>query len=102
MCASLPVWLTANAGVLAGFLGIVGSILLAVPTFLGAGLREDKLRLDEMQMRLREPELLEPLALRALTQSVAFFRREQRWMRAGALCLLLAFALTSLQAGCAG
>jgi len=101
MCA-MPnlAWLIGNANLLAGFLGIVGSILLAVPTWLGAGLREEALRIDEMRARLNEPGLLDPLVVHAIGRSLDFLRREQRWLRAGALCLLASFVLMSLDALC--
>jgi len=101
MC-TLPTlsWVLATADLWVGFLGVVGSILLAVPTFLGSGLQEEKLRLEEMQIRLKEPDLLQPLVLHALTRSIAFLHHEQMWMRGGALCLLAAFVVMSLQAAC--
>ena len=93
-------WLLTNANLLAGFLGIIGSILLAVPTWLGASLREETLRIDELRTRLIEPSLLDPLVVHALSKSIKFLRREQRWLRAGALCLLASFALMSLDTIC--
>jgi hypothetical protein len=93
-------WLLTNANLLAGFLGIVGSILLAVPAWLGAGLREDTLQIDEMRARLNEPDLLDPLVVNTIARSVQFLRREQRWLRAGTLCLIAAFVLMSLDAVC--
>jgi hypothetical protein len=93
-------WMTTNANLLAGLLGIVGSILLAVPTWLGSGLREDSLRIEELRARLKDPGLLEPLVLDAISKSLGFLRREQYWSRAGALFLVLAFALALVDATC--
>jgi len=91
-------WLLAHANLFAGFFGIIGSILLVVPTWLGASLREETLRIDELRARLVEPALLDPLVVHALSKSIAFVRREQLWVRAGALCLLASFALMLLDA----
>jgi hypothetical protein len=93
-------WLVANANLLAGLLGIVGSLLLAIPTWLGATLREEALKIDDMRARLKEPELLDPLVVHAIGKSLNFIRREQQWLRAGAICLLASFAIISLQAVC--
>ena len=100
MCHLTTTWLLANANLLAGFLGIVGSLLLAVPTFLGADLREETLQIEEMRARLQEPELLDPLVVHAIDRSLAFLRREQHWMRAGALCLVASFVLMTFDTFC--
>ena len=70
-------WLLTNANLLAGFLGIIGSILLTVRTWLGAGLREETLRIDELRTRMVEPSFLDPLVVHALSKSIKFLRREQ-------------------------
>jgi hypothetical protein len=101
MCSAPSlIWFIANANLMAGLLGAIGSILLAVPSFLSSGLRRDAMEVEAMRTRLIEPHLIDPLQINALERSIAFLDRERRWMRAGALCLLVSFVLMSLDAAC--
>lgn len=100
MCGIASAWIMTNANLLAGLLGVIGSIVLVVPSFFGAGLKEEVLQIEKMKTELTEPELVAPLATSALVKSIKFIHREQMWLRAGALCLLSSFVLISLDAAC--
>lgn len=100
MCGGAPLWIMSNANLIAGFLGVIGSILLVIPSFFGSGLKEEALQIEKMKAELTEPELAEPLVVNTLVKSIAFIHREQRWLRCGALCLLASFLIMSLDAAC--
>jgi hypothetical protein len=101
MCEMQPfAWLVHNANLLSGILGIVGSLLLAVPAWSGAALREQTLNLEKMRNQLTEPALLDPNILDSINKSLKFLRNERYWVRAGTLGLIVAFALILIDTSC--
>lgn len=101
MCAMQSfAWIIRNANLLSGILGVVGSLLMAVPAWRGAALREQTLSLEKMRNQLTEPALLDPNVLDGINKSLKFLRNEQYWVRAGTLGLIVAFALILIDTSC--
>jgi hypothetical protein len=85
------------APAVSGFLGILGSIALAIPAFASRNMRTVLLQLDDIEIGI-SPEAY-VAAKRTLTREARrLLAKERRWNLAGAILLVSAFLILFLNA----
>lgn len=88
----------AYAPVLSGFLGLLGSVSLAVPTLSSADSRRTLVRFQSLQVELEDPTTFNEQALPLLDQALHEIDVERRWFRWGLLLLGLSFVQMAVHA----